>query len=628
MAAMVTRKSLEVSHETEKLEGVAAAGTDTDKASDASFNADRPFPTEEEFDTLPRVPGRIPWTAWTVAAVEFAERFSYYGTTAVFVNFIQKDLPPGSTTGAGFLIAPGSGALGMGQRASTGLTTFNNFWSYITPLFGAYVADQYFGRYLTIQYAICFALVGHVILIMSAIPPVIVHPNAAIALFSVGLVVMGLGTGGFKSNISPLIAEQYTDEKAYVRINKKGAKEIVDPATTTARIYLYFYLLINIGSLSGSLAMVYSEHYVGFWLSYLLPTIVFCLCPAILFYFKSDYNLSPPTGSVMAKAYKLVRLACKGKWSWNFNTTKKNFKDPDFWNKVKPSNIPLASRPAWMTFDDEWVDEVRRGLLACKVFLWYPLYWLAYNQMTGNLVSQANTMNLGKVPNDIVSKLNPIFIIIIIPLMDFIIYPGLRKMGINFTPIKKITAGFFLASLAMVSACVTQYYIYKTSKCGDKINALTKGGRRDCSAPFTVWIQVFPYGLIGLSEVMASITKLEYAYTKAPKNMRSSIQAFALFTNAVSSALGQALTALSEDPLLVWNYGSVAVIAALGGIGFWMTFRKADRDEDMLNNLKQSSFEGRGNGDEENTVINGVDRADGKVEEKWVDVKSGEKTAL
>lgn len=253
---------------------------------------------------------------------------------------------------------------------------------------------------------------------------------------------------------------------------------------------------------------------------------------------------------------------------------------------------------------------------------------LAYNQMTGNLVSQASTMNLGSVPNDIISNLNPIFIIIIIPIMDFIIYPGLRKMGINFTPIKKITAGFFLASMSMVSACVTQYYIYKVSNCGDNINALTKGGRTDCSAPFTVWIQAFPYALIGLSEVMASITKLEYAYTKAPKNMRSSIQAFALFTNAVSSALGQALTALSEDPLLVWNYGSVAVIAALGGIGFFMTFRKADKDEDMLNSLKQSSFEGRGGGDEENTVINGVDRADGKVEEKWVDAKSGAKTAL
>jgi POT family proton-dependent oligopeptide transporter len=82
-----------------------------------------PSPTEEEWATLPRVAGRIPWTAWTVAFVEFAERFSYYGTSAVFVNFIQKKLPPGSTTGAGFLIKPGSGALGMGQRASTGMTT-------------------------------------------------------------------------------------------------------------------------------------------------------------------------------------------------------------------------------------------------------------------------------------------------------------------------------------------------------------------------------------------------------------------------------------------------------------------------------------------------------------------------
>jgi POT family proton-dependent oligopeptide transporter len=82
---------------------------------------------------------------------------------------------------------------------------------------------------------------------------------------------------------------------------------------------------------------------------------------------------------------------------------------------------------------------------------------LAYNQMTNNLVSQANTMNLGKTPNDIVAKLNPIFIIIVIPIMDFGVYPALRKMGVNFTPIKKITAGFALSSFAMVSACVIQW---------------------------------------------------------------------------------------------------------------------------------------------------------------------------
>jgi len=487
---------------------------------------------------------------------------------------------------------------------------------------GAYIADTYFGRYLTIQYSIAFALVGHAILIISAIPPVIVHPKPAIAVFAVGLVVMGLGTGGFKSNISPLIAEQYKDDRAYVRVNKKGKKEIVDPAVTTARIYIYFYMLINVGSLTGSLAMVYSEHYVGFWLSYLLPTIVFLIAPMILFYYKKFYTLSPPTGSVMATAFKLLRLAFKGRWSWNLAQTKRNFKDPEFWNVVKPSNIAPADRPAWMTFDDAWVDEVRRGLLACKVFLWYPLYYLAYNQMTGNLVSQASTMKLGHVPNDIIAKLNPISIIILIPLMDFVLYPLIRKCGINLTPIKKITAGFFLASLAMVSACVTQHYIYRQSKCGDHINASVKSGRKDCAAPITVWVQVFPYALIGLSEVLASITKLEYAYTKAPKNMRSTVQAIALFMSAISSAIGQALTALSEDPLLVWNYGTVAVIAFIGGVGFWLTFMKADRDEDKLNNLQNSKYEGNRTSeevDEESLVSRNVSR---------VDEKAGGKSAL
>lgn len=126
----------------------------------------------------------------------------------------------------------------------------------MTPLLGAYVADEFFGRYLTIQYSIAFALVGHVILIMSAIPPVIVHGDRAIGVFALGIVIMGLGTGGFKSNIAPLIAEQYKDTKPYVRTNPDGSKVIVDPAVTSARVYLYFYFLINCGSLTGSIAMV------------------------------------------------------------------------------------------------------------------------------------------------------------------------------------------------------------------------------------------------------------------------------------------------------------------------------------------------------------------------------------
>jgi proton-dependent oligopeptide transporter, POT family len=92
--------------------------------------------TEEELHTLRRVSGKIPWQAFTIAFVELCERFSYYGTTVVFVNFIQQPLPEGSRTGAGH--EGQSGALGMGQRASTGLVTFNQFWAYVMPLLGAY----------------------------------------------------------------------------------------------------------------------------------------------------------------------------------------------------------------------------------------------------------------------------------------------------------------------------------------------------------------------------------------------------------------------------------------------------------------------------------------------------------
>lgn len=76
------------------------------------------------------------------------------------------------------------------------------------PLVGAYMADTYWGRFKTIQYACFVAIVGHIVLVISAIPPVVVHPNGAIACFSIGIVIMGVGVGGFKSNISPLIAEQ------------------------------------------------------------------------------------------------------------------------------------------------------------------------------------------------------------------------------------------------------------------------------------------------------------------------------------------------------------------------------------------------------------------------------------
>lgn len=81
-----------------------------------------------------------------------------------------------------------------------------------------------------------------------------------------------------------------------------------------------------------------------------------------------------------------------------------------------------------------------------------------------------------------------------------VVYPGLRKMKIDFDPISRIFAGFLLASISMVYASVLQHYIYTSAL--KSIN---------------VWVQGPAYILVALSEAFIIITGLELAFTQAPK---------------------------------------------------------------------------------------------------------------
>ncbi|XDG04955.1 hypothetical protein ABKA04_004570 [Annulohypoxylon sp. FPYF3050] len=563
------------------------------------------YPTEEELKTLRRVKGPITWIIYTIAFIELCERFAYYGTTAVFVNFISEPLPPGSTTGAGGTDLQ-AGALDQGQQASTGLVLFNSFWSYLMPLLGGWVADAYWGKYKTIHAAVAIAMFGHIILIVSTLPPVIANPKGSLGCFALGLIFFGIGVGFFKANISPMIAEQYESQqpRATIKVLKSGERVVVDPITTISVIYMRYYFFINVGSLVGSIAMVYAEKYVGFWLSFTLPTILFIFCPIVLLVFKNKYVRRPPTGSVLGKAIALVGLSMKGRWSLNPITTIQRMREPGFFERVKPSKIPVSERPDWMTFDDHWVDEVRRGFKACSVFVWYPIYWLSYNQLSNNLVSQAATMILNGVPNDVVNNLDPIALLIFIPIVDKFVYPSLRRAGINLTPIKKITGGFAIGTLSMVVAAIVQHYIYQESpcrtvsgygyvdSCKEALGLPDDAVESQYKAPLSVWIQTPAYILIAFAEICASITGLEYAFTKAPKNMRGFITGVFWFAQAFSAAIGQAFVPLATDPYLVWLYVTIAIISALGGIGFWFTFSNLDKEEEALNALPDSLFKG------------------------------------
>ena len=170
-----------------------------------------------------------------------------------------------------------------------------------------------------------------------------------------------------------------------------------------------------------------------------------------------------------------------------------------------------------------------------------------------------------------------------LPVFDLYIYPFLRKHKINFSPIKKITAGFIFGGLAMLWATILQHYVYKTSGYYD-----TKDP--DYKSPINVWAVTGVYVLVAISEIFASVTTLEYAYTKAPKNMRSLVMGVQCFTTAFSAALAQAFTPLTNDPHLVWNYASVTIISFVVGILFYAAYYKTDQADQELNMLPTGQF--------------------------------------
>ncbi|KAI9268786.1 POT family-domain-containing protein [Sporodiniella umbellata] len=523
-----------------------------EKADNATFeeaeyhveNNHGPEPTEEDWKTCREVADRVPVSAYLVVVIEFCERFTYYGLSGPFQNYIQNPQPPSYP-------AEQPGALGRGQQTATALNTFFQFWCYVTPILGAVIADQYLGKYRTILTFSVIYFIGLIILTATA-SPMGIQNGAAFPGFIVGIIIIGLGTGGIKSNVSPLVAEQYQGKSPYIRTTEKGERVIVTPQATYQKIFNMFYWGINVGSLS-AVATTELEKNVGFWPAYLLPTLMFIPGIAIIFLGRKRYVQNPPRGSVFVEAGKLFWYSL--------------FKVKGGLEACKPSNLAidypdLASRATW---DDVFVDELRRTLRACIVFCWFPIYWLCYNQMTNNLVSQAANMWVGNVPNDIMQNIDPLVLIITIPIMDRIVYPGFRRLGFPMRPIFRISLGFFFAAVAMGYTAGIQSKIYAAADANEyKISA---------------GYQIPSYVFIAFSEIFASITGLEYAYKKAPQSMKSIVMAIFLLANCFASILNFALVPVDVDPKLTWMYTGVACASGACSILVYICHGKNDAND-------------------------------------------------
>ena len=294
------------------------------------------------------------------------------------------------------------------------------------------MADQFLGRYRTIMVFASIYFVGQLILVTTSIPQA--DTAAHFAGLIAAMIVIGIGTGGIKANVSALIVEQYQNTKKYIKVTKSGERVIVDPTVTIQRMYTWFYWAINIGGLS-SMATTQLEANVGFWAAYLLPFCVFFLAVFVLVVGRKRYVTRPPRGSVVLYAFKVMWIGLRNKG--NLDAAKPSYQEGVGGHKYKTH------------WNDIFVDEIRRALVACRIFVFFPIYWVCYNQMLNNLISQAAVMNDHGIPNDFLQNIDPIALIVFIPIMDLIIYPGLRKIGIQFRPITRIFVGFMFASAAM-----------------------------------------------------------------------------------------------------------------------------------------------------------------------------------
>ncbi|KAF2035685.1 hypothetical protein EK21DRAFT_84112 [Setomelanomma holmii] len=219
-------------------------------------------------------------------------------------------------------------------------------------------------------------IVGLVILVATATPAAI-QDGAGFGGLIAAVITIGLGIGGIKANVTPMCAEQYQNARAVVKTLKSGERVVVDPELTVQKLFMWFYWVVNVGALS-PLITVNVEAKQSFWLAYLIPLI--------------DTFKVPPQSSAIVDAVKTVMIACREKGFQN----------------AKPSM--LSERRS----DGKY--KIARE--SCKIFLFFPIYFICWIQIWNNLISQAGEMALHGTPNDLLQNLDPIALIIFIPFLD------------------------------------------------------------------------------------------------------------------------------------------------------------------------------------------------------------------
>jgi POT family proton-dependent oligopeptide transporter len=175
----------------------------------------------------------------------------------------------------------------------------------------------------------------------------------------------------------------------------------------------------------------------------------------------------------------------------------------------------------------EAVNGARAVFRIMGVFVMVTGFWALFDQHGASWILQATRMNLDvgtvgflglrlggfRLEASQIGAINPFMVLMLVPLFQGVLYPGLVRLGVKVSPLGKMSVGMFLTVLSFVAMAVLQ--------------SIIDGGGR----PHALW-QVVPYLFLTAGEVMISVTGLEFAFTQAPRTMKSTIMSFWMLTTA------------------------------------------------------------------------------------------------
>jgi proton-dependent oligopeptide transporter, POT family len=451
--------------------------------------------------TPPKV-GKLPPQIPYIIGNEACERFSFYGMRNILTQFLVSST---------ILAAIADEA----QRKAEAKEIFHVFVMgvYFFPLLGGWLSDRYLGKYKTIFWLSLVYCAGNGFLAL--------FTDSTVGFYT-GLFLISLGSGGIKPCVSAFVGEQFDQS------NKHLAKLVFDA----------FYWIINFGSFFASLLIPLALQSWGPRWAFGIPGILMFVATLIFWLGRNRYIVEPPRS---ADPHSFSRVV----WT-SLTSTEGDGGRPGLYLFVVGVAgaltclvlIPLtevltvvsgiclalvvlatfAGVGAWLHIEraraahpDEDVDGAKAVLRVLIIFALVTPFWSLFDQKASTWVLQGQAMSLPEwswfKSASQMQSLNPLLVMLLIPLNNVALFPLLKALGVEVTPLRRMTAGIAFAGLSWIVIGLVQLQI-------------------DGGAKLSIAWQVLPYALLTFGEVLVSATGLEFAYSQAPMKLKGVLMSF------------------------------------------------------------------------------------------------------